>query len=70
MWPQMAMNMDQNRTEHGQLLFGTGIQMNGNAYNMGYVPIQYYPQAYPIMSSMGVESVNYCMNVNPYPMGG
>jgi hypothetical protein len=62
--------MDQNWAENNQILFVNGVQVTGNMCNMGYAPMSYYPQMYPIMGSTGVESVSYNMNGNGYPVYG
>ena len=51
---QMENNMDQNWTQQNQILFGNSVQLSENICNVGYVPMQYYPQIYPIMGSTGV----------------
>jgi hypothetical protein len=62
--------MDQNRKDYSSIMFANAIQITENITNVEFVPIQYYPQLYPIMGPATLQSLSYCMSGNGYPVCG
>lgn len=53
--------MNQNVELKHQMNFNNQMQLYENMYNIAYIPIQYYPQVYPIISQNNGQNLNFNM---------